>query len=97
PQMPARSWDWARRRGANRGIDMRYPGLCAGVLAIGVGLCAIGIAMAQEPASDADWWNRVFGRSGAAAAKETKKEAKTEAPVSASGLRAKAEADYLRR
>ncbi len=77
---------------------MRQGNVWAAGLALGLGIGAAGVALGQEPASDAGWLSRLFGHGTPPAThKDEPREEKMIAPPSPAAQRAKAEADFLRR
>ena len=79
---------------------MRQRNVWATGLAVALGLCAAGAALAEEPAGgDAGWWSRVFGRGNTAPAirKEEKRDDKATPSASPAPPRVNAQADYFRR
>lgn len=79
---------------------MRPRNVWAGGLAVALGLCVAGAALAQEPAgSEPGWWSRVFGHGNAAPAirKEENHDGKSTPSVSPATPRPSAQSDYFRR
>jgi hypothetical protein len=86
---------------------MRHSNVWAGGLALGLGLCVVGIALGQEPDAGGNWFTRLFSRSTtapAAAKKDEKKDEKREekavaapVPPSPAKTQGQARADLLRR
>jgi hypothetical protein len=78
---------------------MRHRNVWAGGLALGLGLCVVGITLGQEPAgSEGNWFTRLFARPAPRpAARKDAKEPVIVPVVSPRVVRAQAQADYLRR